>query len=164
MDLLCRRRVCYTRLHSSRLSDWGFCMYATRRPNLLLFLLIVLCGLFVYSYTARLGEKGAIDAEIAAMQARIDQAKVQQQELLAEQAALRDPSYLDTVARDVLDHAKPGDKVLTMVKLPPAEAAAMPAQTVLAMSPVESALPVGVPIWQQWVSFFAGERAVSRVP
>jgi cell division protein FtsB len=138
-------------------------MYATRRPNLLLILLIVLCGLFVYSYTARLGEKSVIDAEIAAMQARIDQAKMQQQELLAERAALRDPAYLDTVARTVLDHAKPGDKVLTIVKVPDS-AAESPAQADLAAPAPAPAVSATLPVWQQWVSFFAGERAVNRLP
>ena len=90
-------------------------MRASRKPRIILVILIGLCGVFVYSYTSRLAEKSQLDAEIMAVQARIAEAKVEQHKLEAELEYLKEPDYIDQVARETFDRAKPGDKVLVIV-------------------------------------------------
>jgi cell division protein FtsB len=128
-------------------------MRPSRKPRIILIFLIALCALFVYSYASRLAEKSGVDAEIVAMQARIKEAKSEQYELLEELDNLSQPDYIDRVAREKFDRAKPGDKVLVIVDEPSLSAAAADA----AVGNAAPANPIdyrNFPIWQQWVVFF----------
>jgi len=73
-------------------------MRPSRKPRIILVFLITLCGIFVYSYTARLGEKSRVQAAIVDMQARIETAKAEQYKLLDERDELNQPTF-STVLR-----------------------------------------------------------------
>lgn len=126
-------------------------MRQSRKPRIILIILIALCGLFVYSYTSRLGEKARLDGQIAAMQTRIDQAKIEQLELQEEYSQLNQPDFLDRAARELFDMALPGDKLLVI--LDEDESSTNTTETALgtATNPIDYR---SFPIWQQWVVFF----------
>jgi cell division protein FtsB len=126
-------------------------MRPSRKPRVILIILIALCGIFVYNYTARLGEKAHIESEIAAMQARIDAAKSEQYELLKERDELNQPDYLDNVARKTFGLARPGDKLLVIVDDPAASSHADEIAVSAAANPIDYR---NFPIWQQWIVFF----------
>lgn len=127
----------------------------SRKPRLILIFLIALCGLFVYSYTMRLVEKAQVETKIVEMKARIGEAKNVQYQLLEEREGLSEPDYIDRVARENFGLAKPGDKVLVVIKEPVAaqQAADAPAAAAAA-TPVKLGY---LPIWQQWINFFTTE-------
>jgi cell division protein FtsB len=128
----------------------------SRKPRLILIFLIALCGLFVYSYTMRLVEKAQVEAKIVEMKARIGEAKNVQYQLLEERESLSEPDYIDRVARENFGLAKPGDKVLVVIKKPAASPAAAGAPTsATEVTPVDLGY---LPIWQQWISFFTTEE------
>ena len=128
-------------------------MRPSQKPRIILIILIALCGLFVYSYTSRLAEKSHLNAEIMAVQARIDAAKTEQLELQEELAYISQPDYINEAARVQFNSVKPGDRVLVIVDKPVAKAdAAMESLTAVA-----SANPIdyrNFPVWQQWVVLF----------
>jgi cell division protein FtsB len=128
-------------------------MRPSRKPRIILIFLIALCALFVYSYASRLAEKSGVDAEIIAMQARIEEAKTEQYELLEELENLSEPDFIDRVARKKFDWAKPGDKVLVIVNEPDLSAAG--AETAVDEDGPSNPIDYrNFPIWQQWVVFF----------
>lgn len=131
-------------------------MRASRKPRVILVILIGLCGVFVYSYTSRLAEKSHLDTEIMAVQARIADAKIEQHKLEAELEYLNEPDYIDQVARETFDRAKPGDKVLVIVDQPAAasQAATEAVIAVAAANPIDYR---NFPVWQQWVVFFTAD-------
>jgi cell division protein DivIC len=131
-------------------------MRSSRKSRVILIFLIALCGLFVYSYTSRLMEKAQVEAQIAEVQARIVEAKTEQEKLLKERKALDQPDFIDRVARRNFGMGRPGDKVVVLIKGP---ASAPVAENVSAVpSTVVSSLDVGnLPVWRQWVAFFTSE-------
>ena len=135
-------------------------MSSTRKPRLILMLLIALCGYFIYGYSTRLIELGRIEAEIDAKETKIAMALVEQAELNAELASLNSPDYLDKAAREIFDMAKPGDTVLMVIK--PTPQAIVAAEEVAA--PNTSGIATGevLPVWQQWVDFFTTEELALR--
>jgi cell division protein FtsB len=124
----------------------------SRKPRIILVFLIALCGIFVYSYTARLSEKSDVDAQIAAMQARIEGAKKEQYKLITERADLNQPDFLDRTAREDFGMVKPGDKLLVIVD-ESAKSAKVNNATVAAAAtnPIDYR---NSPIWKQWIVFF----------
>ncbi|HXF61133.1 MAG TPA: septum formation initiator family protein [Caldilineaceae bacterium] len=145
-------------------------MHPSRRPRVLLFLLITLCGFFVYSYTGRQAERDAIAAQIAATRAEIAAAKVENQRLKAEYAYVTSPAYLEEVARNDLGFAKEGDRVIIIVEEDDPAAVSRPSSSATAPPPpgdgtapaVHPTLdPQALPIWQQWLTFFTQERATA---
>ena len=134
----------------------------SRKPSVILVFLIELCGLFVYNYTMRLLEKSQVETRILAMQARIDDAKTEQYELLAMRDGLNQPEYIDQVAREKFGLAKPGDKVLVILNEP--SAAPVAQQVAAASADVASVDIRTLPIWQQWVVFFTTETLSLSVP
>jgi cell division protein FtsB len=137
-------------------------MRPSRKPRLILIFFIGLCGLFVYSYTMRLIEKSQVETEIVRLQARIDTAKSEQYKLLAEREALSQPDYLDRVARETFDWARPGDRVLMMIKEPALASGSAQLPEVTRVTPAADLQ--NLPIWQQWVSFFTSESFAVRIP
>lgn len=137
-------------------------MRPSRKPRLILIFLIGLCGLFVYSYTLRLIEKSGVETDIVRLQARIDAAKTEQFELLAEREALSEPDYLDRAAREIFDWARPGDKVLMMIKEPASAPDTAQAPAVTSVTPAVDLQ--NLPVWQQWVSFFTTESFALPIP
>jgi cell division protein FtsB len=137
-------------------------MRPSRKPRIILILLIGLCGIFVYSYTSRLGEQSHVQAEIVAMQARIDAAKAEQFELLGELDALSDADFLDRVAREKFGLAKPGDKLLVIIDEPSENAnignGLVPATTT---NPIDFR---NFPVWQQWIVFFTTDSFTISLP
>ncbi len=132
-----------------------FQMRSSRRPRLILILLIALCGVFVYSYTSRLQEKTQVETQIAAMHAKIEQASNQQYKLLEELARVRAPDFLDHKARREFGLAMPGDIVLTVVQLDTSTGTPVqPADVAAAEAVVDSP---GPPVWQQWMTLFTTE-------
>ena len=131
-------------------------MYPSRRLRLILILLIALCGVFAYSYSSRLSERKALEAAIAQQEARIAAALDRQAALKADLAQIDSPEYLDRVARQELDLALPGDKVLVLIKPTPA-AAGDTAQAAVEAADTQAAAPGDLPVWQQWVGFFTNE-------
>lgn len=126
-------------------------MRQSRKPRIILIMLIALCGLFVYSYTSRLGEKAHLDEQIAEMQARIDDAKLEQLELQEEYSQLNQPDFLDRAARELFDMALPGDKLLVI--LDEGEVSTSPAE--VAVGTTANLIDYrNFPIWQQWIVFF----------
>lgn len=137
-------------------------MRPSRKPRVILILLIALCGIFVYSYTSRLMEKAAIEAEIVEMQARIREAKAEQYQLTAELESLSQPDYIDKVAREDFGYAKPGDKVLVVVKEPtPSPLEDKTSGLAGATSTVDLR---NLPVWRQWVVFFTTDAFTLAVP
>ncbi len=138
-------------------------MRPSRKPRFILIFLIGLCGLFVYSYTVRLVEKSRVETDIVRLQARIDAAETEQFELEKEREALSEPDYLDRAAREIFDWARPGDKVLMMIKVP---ASPVPdtAQAPAVTSVITAVDLQSLPVWQQWISFFTTESFVLPVP
>ena len=126
-------------------------MRPSRKPRIILIFLITLCGVFVVSYAARLGEKARVDGEIYAMQARIDAAKSEQFELLEERDSLTHADFLDRIARENFGFAKPGDKLLVIMD----EKAAAPAASEVAVAATTNPIDFrNFPVWEQWVVFF----------
>jgi cell division protein FtsB len=130
-------------------------MRPSRKPRIILIFLIALCGIFVYSYTSRLMEKAQLDAQIAEVQARIDDAKTEQLELLAERDNLDQPEYIDRVAREIFGWVKPGDTALMVIKEPaPSPFAENVAAAATSISTVDLR---NLPVWKQWVVFLTTE-------
>jgi len=128
-------------------------MRPSRKPRIILVLLIALCAIFVYSYTARLGEKSRVEAAIVKMQSQIGAAQDEQYRLLKERDELNQPDFLDRVARENFGLARPGDKLLVIMDQPSANSSASD----VAISAPGAANPLdyrNFPVWQQWVVFF----------
>jgi hypothetical protein len=122
----------------------------------------MLCGLFVYSYTARQAERAVIEQEIDALRAQLLAGEQEQQRLQEELAYVSGPDYLDKVAREEFDMARPGDRVIIRVdKQPAALAEGAPVESRPVAPPQatgadeHSIEPPAQPIWQQWFSFFS---------
>lgn len=129
-------------------------MRPSRKPRIILIILIALCGLFVYSYASRLGEKARLDAQIAEMQASIDQAKLEQLELQEEYSNLSQPDFLDRAARELFDMALPGDKLLVILDEDEASTSTSDVAVAAITNPIDYR---SFPVWQQWVVFFTSD-------
>jgi len=127
-------------------------MRTSRKPRIILILLIALCGIFVYSYTARLGEKSRVEADIVRTQSQIDKAQSEHYRLLKERDELSEPDFLDRVAREDFGLARPGDKLLVIMDQPTTNSSA---SDVAVAAPVANPIDYrNFPVWQQWVVFF----------
>ncbi|MCC6168238.1 MAG: septum formation initiator family protein [Caldilineaceae bacterium] len=142
-------------------------MRTSRKPRFVLVFLLALCALFVYGYTARLDELAGLQAKIVTMQARIDDAKQEQTKLESVRADIAGDDYLDRAAREIFDYGKEGDRLV--VPIAPGEGAARAVTGGMAMQPgsanVTAALfdPHDLPVWQQWVAFFAESHSAFRL-
>ena len=130
-------------------------MRPSRKPRVILMILIALCGLFIYSYAMRLVEKSQVESEIVAMRSKIDAAKTEQYELTDELQGLTDDDYIDRIAREYFDYAKPGDKLLVIVD---DQNRASPAAVAVAQAVANPIDVRNFPVWQQWVVFFTSEK------
>lgn len=98
------------------------------------------------------------------MQARIDHARLEQEQLEDELAYVTSPDYLDETARQDFDMGKQGDRLI----VPIAEAEDAGATSIgAAASPTEAEPadafdPYDLPVWQQWVTFFAANSRTAR--
>jgi len=127
-------------------------MRTSRKPRIILILLIALCAIFVYSYTARLGEKSRVEADIVRTQVQIDKAQSEHYRLLKERDELSEPDFLDRVAREDFGLARPGDKLLVIMDQPTTNSSA---SDVAVAAPVANPIDYrNFPVWQQWVVFF----------
>jgi hypothetical protein len=107
-------------------------------------------------------EKSHVEAEISHLQARIDQAKIEQHQLLAERDELAQADYLDRAARKLFDFARPGDTVLVMVKEPAPAPESAGASAIMAEASVVDLQKL--PVWQQWISFFTSDSFALLIP
>lgn len=139
-------------------------MRTSRKPRFVLVFLLALCALFVYGYTARLDELAGLQAEIADVQARIDHARQEQKKLESRLADVTSDDYLDRAAREIFDYGKEGDRLV--VPIAPEEGAARGGMATLSGSANAPAAllfdPHDLPVWQQWVAFFADSHSASR--
>lgn len=131
-------------------------MQPSRKPRIILIFLIALCGLFVYSYAARLGEKASLETQIVAMEAQIAAAQNEQLQLQAQQERLNEPDFLDDAARTLFDHALPGDRVIVIVDEPTGQDGAE-SMSVAGEGATNRDVFYNFPIWQQWVVFFTND-------
>ena len=129
----------------------SFAMRPSQKPRIILILLIALCGLFVYSYTSRLGEKARIESEIVAMQAKVEEAKAEQYELLEMLEQMNQSDYIDQLARKVFDYGRPGDIGLIIVDEP---SSLTRAEANAAEAAAKAQDYRNFPVWRQWVVFF----------
>jgi cell division protein FtsL len=113
----------------------------------LLFVLIVLCLLFVVGYASRLTEQTRLQVAIARQEARIVQAQQKQARLQAELTHVQSDAYVEQVAREQLGMVQPGDQLVIRVAPPPEAVQPAPEPSVTAMSPMP-------PPWQQWLELF----------
>jgi cell division protein FtsB len=133
----------------------------SRKPRILLVLLLLLCGLFVYSYIGRQDERAVIEQEIDALRAQLVAGQQEQQRLQDELAYVSGPEYLDKVAREEFDMARPGDRVIIRVdKQPAAWVGSAPVESRLVAPQAADAdefriEPPAQPVWQQWFTFFS---------
>jgi len=138
-------------------------MHPSRKPRVVLFFLIALCGFFVYSYTGRQSEREEIARMIEETRVGIAEAKLENQRLQAEYDYVTRPAYVDEVAREDLGFAKEGDRVIIVVDedAPAAASLAGSAATTLpsaagnTRSSRSSLDSQALPVWQQWLSFLA---------
>lgn len=144
----------------------GFPMRPSRKTRFLLIFLLVLCALFVYGYTARLRELSALQDEIAAMQSRIDHARLEQKRYEEELAYVMSPDYLGAAARQDFDMGIEGDRLIVPVvkadsvgATSTGAAAALLAETEAAATPFD---PYDLPVWQQWVAFLTANSRTAR--
>ncbi len=134
----------------------------SRKPRIILVLLVALCGFFVYNYTARLVEKSHVETKIVAMQTRIDEAQTEQYALLEERNRLTEVDYLDRVARENFDYAKPGDTLLVIVD--ESGSSSNKALDLVATAAATNSIDVrNFPIWKQWTVFFTSEKIVFSI-
>ena len=124
-----------------------------RRP--LIFLLIVLCLLFLASYTTRLGYLRGQQRLLAQAEQQAIDAQIHTQVLESELAYVQSDAYVAEQAIEKLGMALEDETVIKLVDGPgtAAEAAAS------ALAPddadvVTAPRAAGQPIWQQWVDLF----------
>ncbi len=117
-----------------------------RRPIIFLFLL--LCVLFVISYTGRMGQLVVLNGEIGAQQLQLEETRQRQAALEDEYAYTQTEQYTDEVARSEFGMSQSGDDLI----VPVGSAAAIAA----AASEAEAQRGDGsAPTWQQWWQIFA---------
>jgi len=124
---------------------------ASNRRQWILFVLIVLCALFVVGYAGRLAERTRFEQEILAGQARGAAAEERQAQLRAELEYTQSDAYVRQVAREELGLVLPGDALIIRVEATPVPTAAAP--TVLAGAPAAADITTE-PVWQQWLELF----------
>lgn len=132
----------------------------TRRPifsRLGLLLLIVLCVVFVSSYTNRLARKAEIEKQIAEWELRIAEAELHQQELQAELDYVNSPAYIEDVARNHLDMAREGDTVIVVVPGTPTPEFQEDTGEPDVENAESSGLAADEPTWRQWFDLLLGE-------
>jgi cell division protein FtsB len=135
-------------------------MRPSRKPRFLLFFLITLCGLFIYSYTGRQAEQEEIAEDIAALQAKIASAQHQNKALQQELLYVTSPDYVAEAARQDFDYALPGDRVVVVVKEPPDSSTLASGSVASGIQPADAGQPSApsdgdvLPVWQQWLVFF----------
>lgn len=118
--------------------------------------LIVVCAIFVFSYSGRMVRKAQLDAETLRWEAQIVDAQQKQHVLTAQLAEVESDAYVDQMARDELGLAKENDVEIIVIEptLAPASATSN--------TPVEgnragaaNASRTSLPVWQQWMSLLA---------
>ena len=93
-----------------------------RRPIIFLFLL--LCVLFVISYTGRMGQLVVLNGEIGAQQLQLEETRQRQAALEDEYAYTQTEQYTDEVARSEFGMSQSGDDLIVPVGSAAAVAAA----------------------------------------
>jgi hypothetical protein len=119
-----------------------------RRPILLLFLL--LCVLFLISYTGRLGQLVGLRAEVAAKRAELADARDRQAALLDEQRYSQTEQFTDDVVRGQFGMSQPGDELIVPLDEAPVAQIA-PAQGMEDAAPARAG---PAPVWRQWWELF----------
>lgn len=139
-------------------------MRPSRKPRFVVIFLLVLCAVFIYGYTARMGELAGLQVELVAIQARVGDANQDRKKLESERAYVASADYLDRTAREDFDFGKAGDRLVVPIQaLDGASGTASSGMAVPAGAAVNAAAvvfdPHDLPVWQQWVTFFADGRA-----
>ncbi|MEZ4559264.1 MAG: septum formation initiator family protein [Caldilineaceae bacterium] len=132
-------------------------MLERRRP--LLAILIVLCLVFVASYTTRLGTLRRLQVEQAKLEERLEAAEIQARVLDDEQERKTSDAYVEQVAVEELGMTRDGDTVVTLLNAPEAGDGVAAGDTAPAVTEPEVAAgaattPAAPPVWRQWVELF----------
>ena len=135
-------------------------MLERRRP--LLAILIVLCLVFVASYTTRLGTLRRLQVEQAKLEERLEAAEIQARVLDDEQERKTSDAYVEQVAVEELGMTRDGDTVVTLLNAPEAGDAvaagdAAPAVTEPEIAAGAATTPAAPPVWRQWVELFTAQ-------
>ncbi len=135
-------------------------MRSSRKPRFVLIFLLALCALFVYGYTARMDELAALQGEITVMEARIAEAKQEQERLVEQLAYVNSPDFLDQSARKDFDMGLEGDRLVVPIPQPGRADPSVTGGMVVELPGETGATALGfdphdLPVWQQWVTFFA---------
>lgn len=118
---------------------------AGSRP--VLFLLIALCAFFLFTYALRLSERDRVEQEIAQQEIANQQALAREAALKKELAVASKSSYVEILARGILQMGKPNETVII-----PVGEVADGAATIQ----VEAVVPItSLPIWRQWLELIA---------
>jgi cell division protein FtsB len=112
--------------------------------GIILVVLMLLCVLFIGGYLQRLSEKAAVEAEIAAMEQQIAEAKVRNAVLGKELAQVNDAAHVAAIARDALNLVQEGDQIITVVEAPAPQVQATPVHGGI-RTPVNTE-----PNWRRW--------------
>ena len=133
-------------------------MLERRRP--LLAILIVLCLIFVASYTTRLGMLRRLQVEQAKLEERLGAAEIQARVLEDEQERKTSDAYVEQVAVEELGMTRDGDTVVTLLNAPEASGATVAGDSSAAEPEVDAgaaATSKAQPVWRQWIDLFAAQ-------
>ena len=133
-------------------------MLERRRP--LLAILIVLCLIFVASYTTRLGTLRRLQVEQAKLEERLGAAEIQARVLEDEQERKTSDAYVEQVAVEELGMTRDGDTVVTLLNAPEAAGATVAGDSSAAEPEVDAgtaATSKAQPVWRQWIDLFAAQ-------
>lgn len=125
-----------------------------RRP--LLVVLIILCLLFVASYTTRVGTLRRLEAEQAKLEAQLHEAQVESQVLDEDLAYKTSDAFVEKSAVEEMGMVREDETVVTVLDAPatPApeeEASALPTPA----APLEDET-AGTAVWRQWLELLTG--------
>jgi hypothetical protein len=118
--------------------------------------LILVCAIFVFSYSGRMVRKAELEAEAVRWEALIADARQKQHVLTAERTQVESDAYVDKVARDELGLGKEDDVEIIVIEptLTPASVTSnTPADGTYAGA--ADASRGSMPVWQQWMSLLA---------
>lgn len=118
--------------------------------------LILVCAIFVFSYSGRMVRKAELEAEAVRWEAQIAEAEQKQHVLAAELDEVESDAYVDQVARNELGLAKENDVEIIVIEptlTPASVTSSTPADGNRAGA--ADASRGSMPVWQQWMSLLA---------
>ncbi|MCX6043885.1 MAG: septum formation initiator family protein [Chloroflexi bacterium] len=129
----------------------------TRNIRLALVILIVLCLIFIVSYTARLAKRAQLGVESHQWEERIEQATQKRLVLEAERQYVDSDAYVQKEARDELGMAKAGDSIVIVIPSTPTPLIPSPEPQTETTTKV-----AGQANWQQWFELFVPDAGATQ--